>query len=96
MAKTSLNFNKEGSEYKATFVSSGNTLVQLKRTATEQGVVGYIRVYANIEGMDPIILASWNKFSSELDLIFQVDLMPGIVVTILSNSEIKSANILTE
>lgn len=96
MAKTSLNFNKEGNIYKATFVSSGNSVVQIKRLSNSQGQLGYLQVYANIDGMDPILLASWNRFSSSENLMFQVDIMAGVTITLISEYEVESANVLTE
>ena len=84
-----LDFQKNGSgEWSTSFVSSGNSVVELERS--ESGVV---TVRASIDGMAEVPVAQFqNGFTH--NVIFQVNVPVGVVVTIVSQSEVTKASML--
>lgn len=90
MATSTLNFTKDKGVYVAKFTSSGNTIIELERE--ENGVVS---VLANISGMRPVAIGSYqNGYSA--DAIIRVNVPSGLEVMVKSQSEVKAAKIMTE
>lgn len=84
-----LNFNKEGNDYVARFVSTGNTVVQLERE--ERGVVS---VCAGIGSMDVVPVAQFQNGYTP-NVIFAVNVPSGVNVVVKSQTEVKKAETLT-
>ena len=84
-----LNFNKEGNEYIARFVSEGNTVVQLEREKA-----GVISVRASIGGMKEVPVAQIQNGYTH-DAIFAINVPSGVNVAIVSQTEVKNAETLT-
>ena len=95
MAAEILSFEKNESEnaYYATFVSDGNPVtIQIKNKG------GMVTVFANIEGMKPVILYPNVRDSNDTsDSIFRiVGIVNGINVTIKSATEVLEAKMIKE
>lgn len=91
MATQQLSFTQSGEEYKASYVSSGSTVVQIKRDE-----IGSLAVNAKIEGMDYVKVDGWSEYAAARNMMFQVDIPSGVTVEIISSVPVASANILTE
>ncbi len=72
-------------QYVAEYVSSGTTAIQINRTESAQ-----LRVMASISNLTPIIIVKFGDDSPK-DLIFELNIVPGVNVTIVSKSEVKEA-----
>lgn len=90
MATTNITFSKVGDIYEATFVSQGPCVIQLDRDKKSP-----VSVSANISGMQKVPIANFSNAYME-DVIFELDLTVGLEVTIKSQTEVKSAKMLTE
>lgn len=90
MAITDLTFSKVGDIYAATIVSQGPCVIQLDRDKNSP-----VSVSANISGMQQVPIANFNNAYME-DVIFELDLAVGLEATIRSQTEVKSAKMLTE
>lgn len=88
MATTKLNFRKEENSYIANFTSSGSCVIQMYIDKRCQ-----VSVYANIDGMNPVLLNNIVNPLSE-DIIFACDIASGIEVTIKTTMEVKDAKML--
>ncbi len=79
-------FNKDDKgQYVAQYVSSGTTAIQINRTECAP-----LRVLASIGSMTPIVVVKFGDDSPK-DLIFELNIVPGVNVTIISKSEVKEA-----
>lgn len=90
MATTNLTFNKVGDKYQTSFTSEGESIVQIERKAQ-----GLCSVRANIEGMAPVPITSFQN-AYENNVIFNLDIPAGIEVTIESATEVTNAKMFTE
>ncbi len=75
----------EKGQYVAQFVSSGTTAIQINRTESAQ-----LKVFAAIGNLTPILVVKFGDDSTK-DLIFELNIVPGVNVTIISKSEVKEA-----
>lgn len=92
MATTDLTFEQQkNKEYKATYISTGSTVLQMEREAP-----GRIAVQASIEGMDPIDIVHKPFSQQQKDIIMNIDVPSGISVDIVSGTKVLSAKVLTE
>lgn len=90
MATTTLDFTKNKGVYTAKFTSEGNTIIELEREDS-----GVVSVLANISGMRPVAIGQYSN-GYGADAIIRVNVPSGIEVTVKSQSEVKSAKMLTE
>lgn len=90
MATKTLNFTKDKGIWVAEFTSEGNTIIELERE--ENGVVS---VLANISGMRAVPIGQYSN-GYGADAIIRVNVPSGIEVTVKSQSEVKTAKIMTE
>lgn len=90
--ETELNFTYDAEKkvYKASFVSCGCSNVCQVDGKADRVLV----VYANIPGMEPVIIHSFVKGSA--NTIFNVAVPEGVEITITSSSEVSSAKVITE
>lgn len=84
-----LNFNKEGDNWVAKFVSSGNTVVQLEREKA-----GVISVACGLEGMDYVPVSQFQNGYTP-NAIFAVNVPIGVNVVVKSQTEVTKAQTLT-
>lgn len=96
MGNQTLSFIQEGREHKARFVSTGTSVVQVHRDYEPNDIFGSLGVYAYLEGMPPVRIHYWTKYTGSNDMIFQVDVPAGVNVEIVSDYPVSSCNILTE
>lgn len=90
MAATDLQFSKNSdNRYYASFVSEGAVTIQIKRQQ-----VGFINIYANIDGMDKIYIGGYGDYNGGANVIFTVGVSPGVTVNIESAAEVLSAKML--
>ena len=90
MAATDLQFSKNSdNRYYASFVSEGAVTIQIKRQQ-----VGFINIYANIDGMDKRYIGGYGDYIGGANVIFSVDVAPGVTVNIESAAEVLSAKML--
>lgn len=81
---TEINFTKDGSKKEvASFTSQGPVVVQVLRDGKN-----YFTVYANLDGMEPVSIFSTTTLQN---LIFEVDVPEGVIVTMESYSHVSSA-----
>lgn len=93
MAKQTLQFTKDGDNYKSSFVSSGTTVVQLEREYKVENNAGQLIVYAYIEGMKPVPVRKWTSYEASRNMIFQIDIPSGVTIEIVSSCNVINANI---
>ena len=86
MAASVLNFTKEGNVWTASYTSAGDTVVQLERASS-----GWLNVYANMEGMEKMAIASWTDGQGGQYMLFKACVPEGMTVTIESGSEVTAA-----
>lgn len=90
MATSTLKFTKDNGTWVAKFTSNGNTIIELERD--DNGVVS---VLANISGMRAVPVGQYqNGYGA--DAIIRVNVPSGLEVTIKSQSEVKTAKMITE
>lgn len=90
MAATDLQFSKNSdNRYEASFVSEGAVTIQMKRKN-----VGFINIYANLDGMEKKYIGGYGDYNGGANVIFTVDVSPGVTVTIESAAEVLSAKML--
>lgn len=90
MAATNLTFSKVGDKWTTTFTAEGGGIVQIERKSQ-----GLCSVYANIEGMSAVPIASFqNPYVS--NVIFSLEVPAGIEVTIESATEVTNAKMFIE
>lgn len=94
--KTSLSFSQQGDKYKATFISTGATVVQVERDYTTNKTGGKLSVYVNIDGMSSFPLFSWSRNEATENRLFLLNIPANLTVDIISDIPVTSANILTE
>ena len=86
---TNLTFTKVNNEWVSTFTSQGACVIELERD-----VQSPVSVSANIDGMRPIPIASFSNPYVD-SVIFSLDIMQGIEVTIKSANEVINAKMQT-
>lgn len=89
MATTDLSFSRNpAGRYEASFVSEGPTVIQMERTEK-----GSISIYANLEGMEKKYIGGYGNYEKGdyKNMVFMVDTLPGMTVTVESSSEVVSA-----
>lgn len=96
MAKQTLQFTKDGDNYKSSFVSSGTTVVQLEREYKVENNAGQLTVYAYIDGMNPVPVRNWTSYEASRNMIFQIDIPSGVTIEIVSSCNVINASIITE
>lgn len=89
MAVTNLTFIKDGDYYVSSFTSAGECVVQI-----EKAPKAHVSVYANIDGMKPVLLHAFRNPLSE-SIIFELKIASGLEVTIKSTAEVYNAKMLT-
>ena len=89
MAATDLTFSKFGNEYKATFTSTGQQVMQLARKAG-----GGLKIYAYIDGMTPVPIHA-SAMAGQFILI-NILVPSGIKVDVHSDAEVTTGKLLTE
>lgn len=87
---TNLTFTKVNNEWVSTFTSQGECVIQLERNDKSP-----VSVSANIEGMKPVVVASFSNPYVD-SVIFGVDVQNGVEITIKSATEVKTAKMLTD
>lgn len=80
-----IDFTKKGLAYEASFLSSGDVIVQIERVSG-----GGFSVSTNLTGMSPVIIHE-NPLASDR-LIFQISVPNGMEVVLRSETEVKTAN----
>lgn len=90
MAVTNLTFTKVNNEWVSTFTSSGACVIQLERNEKSP-----VSVSANLEGMKPVVVASFSNPYVD-SVIFSLDIASGIDVTIKSSTEVTNAKMQTD
>lgn len=93
MATIDLLFSKNpANRDEASFVSEGVTTIQMKRAKE-----GSISIYANLDGMEKKYIGGYGAYKNGdyKNMVFTVDVLPGMTVTIESSSEVVSAKMLT-
>ena len=95
MAKQTLQFTKDGGNYKSSFVSAGTTVVQLEREYKAENNIGQLTVYAYIDGMNPVPVRNWTSYEASRNMIFQIDIPSGVTVEIVSLCEVINAYIVS-
>ena len=88
--ETTLNFTKKGEIWEASYISSGNTVIQLER-----GKPGEVKIFANLGGMKRVEVNRYENFYNSVT-IFNIDMPKGVEVTVTSATEVNEAKILTE
>lgn len=83
-----LTFNKIGDRYESKFTSTGSTIIQVDRPK-----YGFFSVWANIEGMEPIPITEI-QIPHTNNVIFNLEVPAGLEITLVSGSEVTSANTL--
>lgn len=89
MTTTNLTFTKVNNEWVSTFTSQGACVIELERD-----VQSPVSVSANLEGMKPVVVASFSNPYVD-SVIFSLDIMEGIVVTIKSANDVINAKMQT-
>lgn len=84
-----MEFQKEGGSWVAEYTSAGDTVVQLERASS-----GWLNVYANMEGMEKMAIASWTDTVGGRQVLVKVCVPEGMTVTIESGSEVTAAKTL--
>lgn len=96
MAKQSLEFTQTGNKYTASFVSTGTTVVQVKRNIKYYRGLGSLVIYAYIDGMEKVVLKGYTSYEASNNMMFQVEVPAGLNMEIVSDCPVQEANILTE
>lgn len=89
MAVTNLTFSKDGDYYVSSFTSAGECVVQI-----EKAPKAHVSVYANIDGMKPVLLRALPNPLSD-NIIFDLDIASGIDVMIKATAEVTNAKMIT-
>lgn len=76
--------------YIAEFVSSGNSAIHICRESNAA-----LRVLAAIGDLTPVPIVKFGDDSPK-NLIFEIGILAGVNITIVSNSEVTEAMVLTE
>lgn len=88
MEARELTFSESGDEYKATFTSQGEQVMQLARKAG-----GWLGVYAYIDGMEPVPI--YAEAMAGQFVLLNVLVPSGMKVDVHSRSEVATGKLLT-
>ena len=82
----------EAGQYEASFVADGATTIQLQRSEE-----GSIKIYANLDGMDKKYIGGYGAYEKGdyRNMLFTLDVIPGMTVTVVSEANVESAMLLS-
>lgn len=86
---TDINFEKVGNDWVASWISTGDAVMQLERKAA----TGIVAVMANMPNMEPVLVAQLSN-GYGTGIIAALKVAAGLTVTVRSSTEIVAGRVM--